>query len=189
MVRTTKLWGLLAVAFVAGTFLASPELRAYASTIANDVICNGCVGTADLAGNAITSAKIKDGEVRTDDIAAGAVGSLRIKDNDVKTQDIAPGAVTKAKLGADVLDTITTTRRYATGIGVNPGSSFYGQVACLTGEAMTGGGYSGYSVNNGLQFERSFPTSTNSWRVEAANPTSSTQYFDVYVVCAKLSPW
>lgn len=175
-------------AFAIGAFVMSPVPQAIAAVIATDVQCTGCVGTADLAGNAVTSVKIKDGEVKTDDIAAGAVGSLRIKDNDVKTQDIAPGAVTKAKLGADVLDTITTTRRIVTGIAVNPGASWYGQVACLTGEAMTGGGYSGYTLNNGLQFERSFPTSTNSWRVEAANPTSSTQYFDVYVVCAKLSP-
>ena len=88
-----KMLGMLAAAFVAGSFFASPELRAYASTIANDVICTGCVGTADLAGNAVTSAKIKDGEVKSEDIALSAIGSARIKDNDVKAQDIAPSAV------------------------------------------------------------------------------------------------
>ena len=85
-------------AFLTGSFLASPELRAYASTIANDVICTGCVGTADLAGNAVTSAKIKDGEVKTEDIALSAIGSARIKDNDVKAQDIATDAVGAAEL-------------------------------------------------------------------------------------------
>lgn len=82
------------VAFVAGSFVASPELRAYAANTVRSIdIVDGQVMTADLANNAVTSAKIKDGEVKTDDIAPSAVGSLRIKDNDVKAQDIAPNAV------------------------------------------------------------------------------------------------
>lgn len=94
----SKMVGMLVVAFLAGSFIASPELRAYASTIANDVICNGCVGTSDMAGNAVTSVKIKDGEVKTDDIAVSAVGSARIKDNDVKAQDLAPDSVGASEL-------------------------------------------------------------------------------------------
>ena len=73
-----KMVGMLALAFVAGSFFASPELRAYASTIANDVICSGCVGTSDVAGNAITAAKIKDGEVKAPEIAANAVGASEL---------------------------------------------------------------------------------------------------------------
>jgi len=80
-------------AFAAGGFVMSPVPQAIAAVIATDVQCTGCIGTADLAGNAVTSAKIKDGEIKTDDIAASAVGSLRIKDNDVKAQDIAPNGV------------------------------------------------------------------------------------------------
>ena len=94
MLTTSKWVGLLAVAFVAGSFVASPELRAYAAnTVFSTDIVDGQVMTADLAGNSVTSAKIKDGEVKTDDIAAGAIGSLRIKDNDVKAQDLAPDSV------------------------------------------------------------------------------------------------
>lgn len=66
-------------AFVAGSFFASPDLRAYASTIANDVICTGCVGTSDLAGNAVTAAKIKDGEVKAAEIATDAVGAAELQ--------------------------------------------------------------------------------------------------------------
>lgn len=78
---STKYTAIIAVtAFISGSFLASPELRAYASTIANDVICTGCVGTADLGGNAVTAAKIKDGEVKTTDIGNGAVNSAKIAD-------------------------------------------------------------------------------------------------------------
>jgi hypothetical protein len=185
-----KIFGIgIVVAFVAGSFVASPELRAYAAnTVFSTDIVDGEVKTADLAGNAVTSAKIKDGEVKTEDIAAGAVGSLRIKDNDVKTQDIQNGAVTKAKLGSDVLDRITVTRRDATSNGVGAGSSATTAATCLSDEVATGGGYSGFALNNGLQFQRSFPDTTNGWRVEVANPTGSTQYYSVFVVCAKLAP-
>jgi len=47
-VISVKYASIIAVAaFVSGSFIASPELRAYASTIANDVICTGCVGTSE----------------------------------------------------------------------------------------------------------------------------------------------
>lgn len=86
-------------AFVSGSFVASPELRAYAAnTIRSTDIVDGQVMTADLANNAVTSAKIKDGEVKTDDIAPSAIGSLRLKDNDVKAQDLAPDSVGSSEL-------------------------------------------------------------------------------------------
>ena len=108
-----KMVGLLAAAFVAGSFFASPELRAYAAnTVFSTDIVDGEVKTADLAANAVTSAKIKDGEVKTVDIAAGAVaagriadgavGTLKIADNSVSAVDIATDAV-----GADELQGVT----------------------------------------------------------------------------------
>jgi len=79
MVTTPKLFGLLAVAFVAGSFVASPELRAYAAnTVFSTDIVDGQVKTADLAGNAVTAAKIKDGEVKAAEIATDAVGAAEI---------------------------------------------------------------------------------------------------------------
>jgi len=95
---SAKMLGMLAVAFVAGAFFASPVPQAIAAVIATDVQCAGCVGTADLAGNAVTSTKIKDGEVKTEDIAAGAIGTVRLKDNDVKAQDLAPDSVGASEL-------------------------------------------------------------------------------------------
>lgn len=97
---STKYASIIAVAtFVAGSFVASPELRAYAANTVRSIdIVDGEVKTADIANNAVTSAKIKDGEVKTDDIAPSAIGSLRIKDNDVKAQDIAIDAVGASEL-------------------------------------------------------------------------------------------
>ena len=111
---SAKMLGVVLAAFAAGAFLASPELGAYASTIANDVICTGCVGTSDLATNAVTSVKIKNGEVNTDDIAGsavtnakltnGAVNSVKIADNSITEADIGTGAVTSAKLANDAVN-------------------------------------------------------------------------------------
>ena len=65
-------------AFVAGSFFASPVPAAIAAVIATDVQCTGCVGTSDLAGNAVTAAKIKDNEVKAPEIATDAVGAAEI---------------------------------------------------------------------------------------------------------------
>lgn len=55
-----KMLGLLVAAFVAGSFVASPELRAHAAnTVFSTDIVDGEVKTADLASNAVTAAKVK----------------------------------------------------------------------------------------------------------------------------------
>src|SRR5574338_614047 len=66
-------------AFAAGSFLASPVQQAIAAVIATDVPCTGCIGTSDVAGNAITAVKIKDGEVKAAEIATDAVGAAEIQ--------------------------------------------------------------------------------------------------------------
>ena len=61
--------GLLAVAFVAGSFIASPELRAYAAAT---------IGSADIIDESIQSVDIKNGQVKASDIATDAVGAAEI---------------------------------------------------------------------------------------------------------------
>ena len=46
---------IMAAMFAAGAFLAPPVQQAIAAVIATDVQCTGCVGTSDVAGNAITA--------------------------------------------------------------------------------------------------------------------------------------
>jgi hypothetical protein len=95
----------VAVAFVAGAFIASPELRAHAANT---------VGSADIINNSILSADIKDGEVKTVDLGGSAVTSAKIKDGEVKAaeiatdavgaSEIAANAVGKAEIGTDQID-------------------------------------------------------------------------------------
>jgi hypothetical protein len=75
-----KIAGMLVAAFVAGSFVASPELRAYAAnTVFSTDIVDGEVKTADLGSNSVTAAKIKDAEVKAAEIATDAVGAAELQ--------------------------------------------------------------------------------------------------------------
>jgi hypothetical protein len=79
-----KIAGMLVAAFVAGSFVASPELRAYAAnTVFSTDIVDGQVKTADLGSNSVTSAKIADGTITAADLATDSVGSSEIIPNSV----------------------------------------------------------------------------------------------------------
>lgn len=105
-------FGVVALAaFVAGTFVASPELRAYAvDTVFSSDIADGEVKNVDIATNAITTSKINDGAVKTADIGDGevkfadiasdAIQSVKIADSGILAQDIASNAVTNSKIAS-----------------------------------------------------------------------------------------
>jgi hypothetical protein len=77
--KNAKMLGMLVAAFVAGSFIASPELRAYAAnTVFSTDIKDGEVKTPDIANNAVTATKIKDGEVKAAEIATDAVGASEL---------------------------------------------------------------------------------------------------------------
>jgi len=89
---------MLMAAFVAGSFVASPELRAYAAnTVFSTDIVDGQVMTVDLANNAVTAAKIKDAEVKAAEIATNAVGASEIATDAVGAAELA--GVTKFLFG------------------------------------------------------------------------------------------
>jgi hypothetical protein len=69
-------------AFVSGSFVASPELRAYAAAT---------ITSADIVNETIRTVDIKDGEVKSPDIADGAV----------RAEDIGTDAVTDIELEGD----------------------------------------------------------------------------------------
>jgi len=58
------------VAFVAGSFVASPELRAYAAAT---------IGSDEIIDESIRSEDIKNGQVTAADIAANAVGASELQ--------------------------------------------------------------------------------------------------------------
>ncbi|MGH9877942.1 MAG: hypothetical protein ACRD5H_09905 [Nitrososphaerales archaeon] len=72
--KGTKLYAIVTAAFIAGAFLASPELRAYAVAT---------ITSADIVNETIKSEDIKNGEVKAADIGTGAVGESEIATNSV----------------------------------------------------------------------------------------------------------
>ena len=121
----TKIVGMLVAAFVAGSFVASPELRAYAAnTVFSTDIVDGEVKTADLANNAVTAGKIKDAEVKAAEIATDAVGGSELQgvtkllfgqcdlDSTEAGSNIAPGGLITVQCnisGVDSDDSATAT--------------------------------------------------------------------------------
>lgn len=93
-VNTPKILGLLAVAFVTTSFMASPELRAFAAAT---------VGSTDIIYNSIQSVDIKDAEVKMPDLASSAVTAAKIKDDEIKGAEIAGNAVTVGKIKDDTI--------------------------------------------------------------------------------------
>lgn len=68
--RGIRLYAIVAATFMAGAFLASPELRAYAIAT---------ISSADIVNETIRSEDIKDGQIKAADIAANAVGASEIR--------------------------------------------------------------------------------------------------------------
>lgn len=80
---STKIASIIAVAaFVAGSFVASPELRAYAAAT---------IGSADIIDESIQSVDIKNGQVKSVDIATSGV----------RASDIAKDVVTDYHIEGD----------------------------------------------------------------------------------------
>ena len=84
-----KIGGIIVAAFVAGAFVASPELRAYAANT---------VGSGDIINNSIQSVDIKDGQIMTVDLAQASVTNGKIKDGEVRAEEIATDAVGASEL-------------------------------------------------------------------------------------------
>ena len=76
----------------------APQQLAEATAAATDLVCSGCVGTTDIANNAVTSGKIGSGQVGNGDIATDAVTTTKIKGGEVKNSDLATSAVTSSKI-------------------------------------------------------------------------------------------
>jgi hypothetical protein len=84
--------GLVVAAFIAGTFVAYPELRAFAAAT---------IGSADIIDGSIQSIDIKDAQVKTADLAGSAVTSGKIKDGEIKVSDLNPAFFKKVILHDD----------------------------------------------------------------------------------------
>jgi hypothetical protein len=147
-------------AFAAGSFFASPLPQAIAAVIATDVQCTGCVGTPDLAGNAVTAAKIKDSEVKAAEIAPDAVGGSELI------------GVSKLLFGQCVADNTEGTTSVPAGDGLNIQCTINGVDIDDSAIVTAKSGQSCFDIERAL-------TNTNTVNVQLRNDCTSTQSFGV----------
>jgi len=90
-----KVGGIILAAFIAGAFVASPELRAYAANT---------VGSSDIIDESILSQDIKNGEVKSADLGTSAVTNSKIASSAVTNSKIGSSAVSNSKLASNSVD-------------------------------------------------------------------------------------
>jgi hypothetical protein len=95
----------VSVGYITTLAVLAPKQLAEATAAATDLVCNGCVGTTDIASNAVTTGKIANGQVKAPDIATDAVTAAEIGSSQVGNSEIADDAVTSAKIGDDQVTT------------------------------------------------------------------------------------
>lgn len=68
--------------------LVAVQARAQSAT---DVACTGCVGTGDIANNAVNSTKIADGSIKSSDLGTNAVTATKIKNSSITFNKLSAG--------------------------------------------------------------------------------------------------
>jgi hypothetical protein len=198
---TTKLTliiiGLAAVCggYILFLAIAAPQQLAEATTAATNVVCNGCVGSSDIADNSIQSVDIRNGQVGSADIGEGQVTSGDIQDNSILSADIANGRIFSEDIrdgqvgsvdigqgqvtSGDIQDNGITSADLGNVITIVEGSPVQiapqedGEaiVECPSGKIITGGGFSGGSE---LRIIHSAPDGQGTWIVDAINEATDT---------------
>jgi hypothetical protein len=150
--------------------IAAPQQLAEATTTAaSNVVCNGCVGSSDIADNSILSADIGNGRIFSEDIRDGQVGSVDIGDRQVAARDIVDNAI-KPLIALPPVS----------GKTIPEGETGFDTADCPAGTFVTGGGF---QTTMGVGVFENYPADLNTWYVEGINGASSDQQLSAYVVC------
>jgi hypothetical protein len=158
-------------------FLAvlAPQQLAEATTAATDVVCNGCVGSGDIADSTIQSVDIRNGHVANADIATDAVTSGKILNGQVASVDIGTGQVASVDIGTGQVATadiasgaiqLSLSRQTSDAAALPPGAAAIVTVECPSGTILTGGGYSG---GDPVIVTENLPADPDRWWVKAHN--------------------
>jgi hypothetical protein len=147
-------------------FLAvlAPQQLAEATTAATDVVCNGCVGSGDIADSTIQSVDIRNGHVANADIATDAVTSGKILNGQVASVDIGTGQVATADIASGAIQ--LSLSRQTSDAALPPGAAAIVTVECPSGTILTGGGYSG---GDPVIVTENLPADPDRWWVKAHN--------------------
>lgn len=182
----------VSVGYITALAVLAPEQLAEATTAATDLVCSGCVGTTDIANNAVTSGKIGNGQVHNADIGGNAVTNSKIADGQVFSSDIAD-----VTIGAsDIADSAITSSKLAGGavklnihkleggnFNIAPGAFATAEIDCdVVGAIVTGGGFEVGGTNQ-VNVVTSEPFDQNTWRVTAFNGDRVNHGIQPWAVC------
>jgi hypothetical protein len=175
----------------------APEQLAEATITASDVVCSQCVGTSDIADNAVTSGKIGGKQVKTSDIADNAINTAKILDGQVGgadiasqpfgvgTSDINNGAVNTVDIANDAIKPNVHIVK-GDGTLIAPGGSGTDTADCPAGEILTGGGFS--STSRIVRVIHNFPFDENTWSVAEVNDGATPSTLFAFAICIGPSP-
>ena len=94
-----KIGAVIVAAFIAGAFVSSPELRAYAAnTVFSTDIVDGEVKTPDIATGAVTNSKIAPSAVTFSKVSSNSIDSSKIQDGKIALVDMAPNSIDSSKI-------------------------------------------------------------------------------------------
>jgi hypothetical protein len=134
----------------------APQQLAEATTAATNLVCNGCVGSSDIADETIQSRDISNtAGVASVDIRDGQVGSVDIRDRTITRNDIALQSLPVAVQTVQSEPTTVPPNEFATA-----------SVNCPQGSALTGGGF--FISRTDMRIGESAP-SGNGWVAQAFN--------------------
>jgi hypothetical protein len=190
--RTLIFIGLTAICggYILFLAIAAPQQLAEATTAATNVVCNGCVGSSDIADNSILSVDIANGRIFSEDIRDGQVGSVDIGTGQVRTGDILDSEVYSVDIRngqvglADIQDgsippnVIVISSSVTT---IEPNTSKEARVTCPSGSITTGGGFDSSSFD--LRVADSFPVFLQEWVVSAFNSGGSSATLQAWAIC------
>ena len=115
-----KIGGIILAAFIAGAFVASPELRAYAANT---------IGSSDIIDESILSQDIKNGEVKSADLGTSAVTNSKIASSAVTNSKIGSSAVTSSKIATGGVANSDIAANAVTGDKISDGTIGYADVS------------------------------------------------------------
>ena len=157
--------------------IAAPQQLAEATTAAaSNVVCNGCVGSSDIADNSIYSVDIRDGQVASLDIADGRVRAEDIGTGQVRTGEILDDTITSADLGSSAVQRVVKSA-----VIIGAGDIGTVNVDCPPGGIVTGGGF--ISLHANIHVFQDLPFDANTWRVGIWNQHPDNIALNVYALC------
>jgi hypothetical protein len=170
----------ISVSYITALAVLAPQQLSEATTAATDLVCNGCVGTSDIANSAVSSAKIGAGQVTGSDIGNIAVTTGKISDtNGVRSVDIVNGEVKTEDIASGAIHPNVEIRRLT--LLLNPQSSGHLDIKCPPGQNVTGGG--SWNDQQNVRVMRDSPGDYDMWMIEASNGNNYGVQVDGFAVC------